>query len=197
MNGDAPQVERVTLQQRRVAFLGGRLNYFRVTATETFLRRVLNVHAVAAVLAGVSGVAMLADKPAWRPSTSRLVSRSRRSRSFAADAENQRGSSPISGTSRAAGGPSTVLGHHPLITPKAMEVIPINNISQSGHHRLMIRLTIDMAADPFLPLIGALLPATRRRGRSVLQSRNGENERSLGVVTVPQILLPPKACPGL
>jgi hypothetical protein len=46
----------------------------------------------------------------------------------------------------------------------------------------MIRL---MAADPFLPLIGALLPAIRRRGRSVLQSRNGENERSLGVVTVP------------
>jgi hypothetical protein len=56
----------------------------------------------------------------------------------------------------------------------------------------MIRL---MAADPFLPLIGALLPAIRRRGRSVLQSRNGENERSLGVVTVPQILLPPKLVP--
>jgi hypothetical protein len=35
-NGDAPQVERVTLQERRVAFLGGRPNYFRVTATETF-----------------------------------------------------------------------------------------------------------------------------------------------------------------
>jgi hypothetical protein len=31
MNGDAPQVERVTLQERRVAFLGGRLNYFRVS----------------------------------------------------------------------------------------------------------------------------------------------------------------------
>jgi hypothetical protein len=75
------------------------------------------------------------------------------SRSFAADAENQRGSSPISGTSRAAGGPSTVLGHHPLTKPKPMKVTPINNIT-SGHHRLIIPLKSDMATDPLLPVIG-------------------------------------------
>jgi hypothetical protein len=35
-----------------------------------------------------------------------------------------------------------------MTKPKAM-VIPINNMSQSGHHRLIIRLRIDMAAESF------------------------------------------------
>jgi hypothetical protein len=98
--------------------------------------------------------------PCWpisrpgRPSTSSLVWRPRLLGSFAAAAGNQRGSSPISGTSRAAGGPTTVLGHHPMTKPNAMAVRPINNISQSGHHRLITRLRNDIAADPLLPPIG-------------------------------------------
>jgi hypothetical protein len=91
--------------------------------------------------------------------------------------ENQRGSSPISGTSRAAGGPSTVLGHHPRAQPKAMTVIPINNIRQSSHHSVFGRLIRGTVADPLLPLIQALLQTTRRRGGSVVQSQHGENER--------------------
>jgi hypothetical protein len=105
--------------------------------------------------------------------------------------ENQRGSSPISGTSRAAGGPSTVLGHHPLPKPNAMAVIPINNISQSGHHRLINRLRSDIAADPLLPLIGTLLrqldgAADRSFSHGMVRMKE------FGVVTVPQILLSPK-----